>query len=390
MRRKPIGVLIIAAISGGLICAPTSSAMAAAPQTDLSSWASGPVQLLMLPDELEVASQISDPDRAQAFVDWFWARRNRTSNGPTNEFRREFIDRVAYVDKEFSEGPDSPGWATGRGRIYLLLGQPEAVFTTQRRFFVDGALRSLTVWQYQERRAIEGVVRFAFVTTEAGTKLAMAPGDNGFSLAQEDCLRLARERLIHDPAAGSFAVVDYRDAAALPIQVEMTTNGAGVMAHLSLPLQELLGEPQGDRIRYRFRIVAVGTAGGMRPESSDVLEIGLGPDEFSTWSGQRLHIAVWLPPGARDIRLIEEPTGRVAVVAMQATVPGGTQAVGRRLAVTALLDGRGVAVAYLPVCPEKHPRAEAVLVEAGDPDAIVIEPLPGGQLALVAPPEEGS
>ncbi|MCH7924679.1 MAG: GWxTD domain-containing protein [Planctomycetes bacterium] len=63
------------------------------------------------------------------------------------QVRREFIDRVAYVDKEFGEGPQFPGWATGRGRIYLVLGRPKAVLRTERRFFVDGALRSLTLWQ---------------------------------------------------------------------------------------------------------------------------------------------------------------------------------------------------------------------------------------------------
>ena len=120
-----------------------------------------------------------------------------------------------------------------------------------------------------------------------------------------------------------------------------------------------------------------------------MLEIGLGPDEFRTWSDQMLHIAVWLPSGVHTIRVIEEPTGRTAVVRMQASTPGAAEAIGRKLGMMPLLGGRGVAVAYFPVCPERHPRAEAILVDASDPDAIVIEPLPGGRLALALPPEEG-
>lgn len=389
MRRKPIGVLIIAAIIAGIAGVPATVATAAASQSDLQSWASGPVRLLMLPDEFDLLEQISDPVQGRAFIDWFWARRNPEPEAPVNKFRREFLDRVAYVDKEFGEGPQSLGWATGRGRIYLLLGRPEAVLSTERRFFVDGALRSLTIWQYRDQRTSGRVVRFAFVTTEFGTKLAIAKGDSGLAPAQDESLRVARELLVHDPSAGRFGIVDYRDAGSLPVQVELTTNGDGVMARLSLPLEQLLGEPDGDQIRYRFRIVALQATGGMRPESSDVLEIHIGPDEFRTWSDQMLHIAVWLPPGARVIHLIEEPTGRTAVVAMRASAPGGAQAIGRKLAVTSLLGGRGVAVAYFPVCPERHPRAEAVLVDASDPDAIIIEPLPGGRMALAMPPQEG-
>jgi len=389
MRRKPIGVLIIAAITAGIAGAPATIATATASQSDLQSWARGPVRLLMLPDELDLLEQISDPVQGQAFIEWFWARRNREPDASINEFRREFLDRVAYVDKEFVEGPQYPGWATGRGRIYRLMGRPEAVLSTERRFFVDGALRSLTMWQYRDRRTSGRVVRFAFVTTDAGTKLAIARGDNGLAPAQNESLRVARELLVRDPSAGRFGVVDYRDAGSLPVQAELTTNGDGVMARLSLPLEQLLGEPDGEQVRYRFLIVALQAAEGMRPESSDVLEISIGPEEFRTWSDQMLHIAVWLPPGARVIRLIEEPTGRAATVAMQASTPGGAQAIGRKLAVTSVLGGRGVAVAYFPVCPERHPRAEAVLVDASDPNAIVIEPLPGGQLALAMPPEEG-
>lgn len=389
MRRKPIGVLIIAAIVAGIAGVPASIATAAASQSDLESWASGPVGLLMLPDELDLLEQISDPVQEQAFIEWFWARRNPEPSAPVNAFRREFIDRVAYVDKEFGEGPRFPGWATGRGRIYLLLGRPRAVLRTERRFFVDGALRSLTLWKYQDKRTSGRVVRFAFVTTDSGTKLAIPRGENGLPLAQHESLRRAREVLVHDPSAGRFGIVDYRDAESLPMEAVLTTNGDGVMARLSLPLEQLLGEPDGHQIRYRFRIVTLHAGTGMRPESSDLLEIGLGPDEFRTWSDQMLHIAVWLPSGVHTIHVIEEPTGRTAVVRMQASTPGAAEAIGRKLGMMPLLGGRGVAVAYFPVCPERHPRAEAILVDASDPDAIVIEPLPGGRLALALPPEEG-
>jgi len=386
MRTRPVGVLILAALTAGL---PAKVAPASASQSDSPGQVSGPVRLLMLPEELDQLGRISSAGEQQAFIEWFWERRNPEPEGPRNEFRHEYLDRVAFVDKEFGEGPHSPGWATGRGRIYLLMGPPQANFVTSRRFYVDHALRALTVWQYQDRRTLGRIVRFAFVTTESGTKLAIAQGDSGLAPEQNDSLRQARELLVRDPSAGRFGIVDYRDAGPLPLQAELTTNGDGIMASLQLPLNQLLGEPHGDQIRYRFRIVALRTAAGMRPESSDLMEIDIGPEEFRTWSDQMLHIAVWLPSGSDSIRVIEEPTGRTATVRMQASAPGGTRAIGVRLAMTPLLGGRGVAVAYFPVCPDRHPRAEAVLVDAADPDAIVIEPLPGGRLALAMPPGEG-
>jgi GWxTD domain-containing protein len=388
MRRKPLGVLILAALTAGVVSVPATIATAAAPQSDLQRWASGAVSLLMLPHEFELLEQISDPVQGRAFIEWFWARRNPEPSAPVNAFRREFLDRVAYVDKEFGDGSRTPGWATGRGRIYMLLGPPEVVLRTERRFFVDGSLRSLTMWQYRDQRTSGRVVGFAFVTTRSGTKLAVENGDHGLAPEQDEVLRLARERLVRDRSMGRFAIVDHR-VQSLPLQAALTTNGDGVMARLSLPLEQLMGEPAGDRIRYRFRITALPTAAGTLPDSSDVLELGIGPDEFRTGSEQILHIAVWMPPGVRAIRLVEEPTGRTAEVAMLANAAGTAQAIGRKLAVSPLLGGAGVAVAYFPVYPGRQARAEAVLVDASDPGAIVIEPLPGGRMVLAMPRGEG-
>jgi GWxTD domain-containing protein len=59
------------------------------------------------------------------FIERFWARRDPTPETPLNELRRDYLERFAYVLNHFGAG--KPGWATDRGRIYLLLGPPHSV-----------------------------------------------------------------------------------------------------------------------------------------------------------------------------------------------------------------------------------------------------------------------
>jgi len=66
----------------------------------------------------------TDRERLE-FIEDFWARRDPTPGTPANEFRQDYLERFAYVMNHFGAG--KPGWATERGRIYLLLGPPHSV-----------------------------------------------------------------------------------------------------------------------------------------------------------------------------------------------------------------------------------------------------------------------
>ena len=63
----------------------------------------------------------TDQERLE-FIENFWARRDPFPETPENEYRAEYLERMAFVLRRFAAG--KPGWATDRGRIYLLLGPP--------------------------------------------------------------------------------------------------------------------------------------------------------------------------------------------------------------------------------------------------------------------------
>lgn len=89
-------------------------------------WRSGPVQVLMLPEEEKAWQQISTDAEAETFIRLFWARRDPTPGTELNEFRREFEQRAAYAQQEFTT-EDTPGALSDRGRTFILLGAPRRV-----------------------------------------------------------------------------------------------------------------------------------------------------------------------------------------------------------------------------------------------------------------------
>jgi GWxTD domain-containing protein len=89
-------------------------------------WRDGPVRYLLSTDEYARYGRLWTDEARQAFVDRFWRRLDPDPTTAANEFRERYEARVAEADRRFGEGI-STGWRTDRGRIFLLLGEPESV-----------------------------------------------------------------------------------------------------------------------------------------------------------------------------------------------------------------------------------------------------------------------
>ncbi len=62
----------------------------------------------------------------EAFVEYFWSRRDPDPATENNEFREEHYRRIEHANQRFgNEG--RPGWKTERGRIYIIHGPPDDV-----------------------------------------------------------------------------------------------------------------------------------------------------------------------------------------------------------------------------------------------------------------------
>jgi GWxTD domain-containing protein len=89
-------------------------------------WRDGPVRYLLSTDEYARYGRLWTDEARVAFVDRFWRRLDPDPTTTANEFRERYEGRVAEADRRFGEGI-STGWRTDRGRIFLLLGEPETI-----------------------------------------------------------------------------------------------------------------------------------------------------------------------------------------------------------------------------------------------------------------------
>jgi GWxTD domain-containing protein len=122
-------------------------------------------QLARLPEnyrqwlEQEVPYIISDRERNafldfksveewEAFIAAFWRRRDPDPLTPVNEFREEHYRRIEHANKEFGRESPVPGWMTDRGKMYIILGDPD----DRDHMPAAPGLYPVDVWFYQADR----------------------------------------------------------------------------------------------------------------------------------------------------------------------------------------------------------------------------------------------
>jgi GWxTD domain-containing protein len=107
----------------------------------------------------DVAYIISDEERAQFlafaddkdrdnFVRAFWEKRNPSPGNRENAYKEEHYRRIAYANLHFASG--HAGWATDRGKTYIVLGPPDQI-TTSREFDLPAE-----IWHYRSTPLTDG------------------------------------------------------------------------------------------------------------------------------------------------------------------------------------------------------------------------------------------
>ena len=162
-----------------------------------ADWSEGPVRYLLTSEEERAFRQLTSEDEIRSFVERFWERRDSDPLTPQNEFREEFVRRVASANQLFTEST-KPGWKTDRGKIYVLLGPPDEIAASP----VQASRRGQTSWAYRHPPQPElrpfVVVRF---DQEPDGEYRLAP--DAFSESQ--LVRLTNPALFA-PTATDFAV----------------------------------------------------------------------------------------------------------------------------------------------------------------------------------------
>jgi GWxTD domain-containing protein len=142
------------------------------------------------------AVALRSPAEREQFITEFWKRRDPTPTTDENEFRMNFIRRVAFANQEFASN-DALGAMSDRGRVFILLGEPSFVrrrpITTGDNVSVvdlsplknvDGTMEH---WVYSkdqipgDSRTPTGTVMYRFVT-QRGVGDHVLQKDNVFAM----------------------------------------------------------------------------------------------------------------------------------------------------------------------------------------------------------------
>lgn len=122
-----------------LSCAP-SAGVRIFQDPDIQDF-SDKARLIMTDEELKIWKFLPDETSRREFIDEFWKVRDPDPGTDENEAREEFEERIRYANTWFGShnprrGRDSRneeeessrrGWNEDRGRIYIILGPPDAL-----------------------------------------------------------------------------------------------------------------------------------------------------------------------------------------------------------------------------------------------------------------------
>jgi GWxTD domain-containing protein len=93
----------------------------------LDQWSDSPeLTLLGTAEEKGAWKKLHDDLERKTFIDEFWKKRDLRVETDVNEFRRDFMRRVAFADQAFVT-ERTRGSMTDRGRVFVLLGPPRLV-----------------------------------------------------------------------------------------------------------------------------------------------------------------------------------------------------------------------------------------------------------------------
>jgi GWxTD domain-containing protein len=108
-------------------------------------WLEEEVVYIILPVERDVFLKLETDRERERFIDAFWKQRDPNPVTPENEFRTEHYRRLNYANHFFGRETAKPGWKTDRGRMYIILGEPNDI----QRFVGKTMTYPTEIWFYQ-------------------------------------------------------------------------------------------------------------------------------------------------------------------------------------------------------------------------------------------------
>lgn len=360
-------------------------------------WVAGPVKYLLSDKERKIAealisaSDSATSEQLAAFRHWFWERRDPSPGTPRNEFRDQFLDRIAYVNKEFGDAHTTlPGYETPQGIFYLLLGPPHRIEHRTGKVYAEFDETEIEMWIYELDNG--PLLELPFVGTDAGTTLLTTPENLGLHGRIDAALARAATICIHNrdlPFTGASPLTTTQVSPDWPVTGLLARSPDGIEGQLTVPLADLYGRPFGDDLRIDLRFTVEDPANATLAVLGDVTVV-IRAQDFQRWLDRDLSIALWLPDpmdasSAASLLITEVASGRAVRLPMpaQADVARAYE-VEHLLGRAPLAEGEGAAFAFIgrQATDVKTASSVWILRPPQEIDGVVIEELVG-ELVMV-------
>lgn len=208
--------------------------------------------LIMTKEEIEIYKHLPDKESKEAFIREFWQIRDPEPGTEENENKIEFERRIEYATRWFGwrnphKGRLKPeeqkkyrGWATDRGRIYIILGPPDSLVYDESALMTDGRRisspegRRLEVWSYWRFR-----IYVAFRRGPRGRWFLSEPEPDLFTFLEASKLNLVEPGLREEVKRRLTFEAAFRDN----------------HIRISIPVERLNFDESGDKFLAEIRII---------------------------------------------------------------------------------------------------------------------------------------
>jgi len=129
-------------------------------------WLDEEVVWIIASPERDVFLKLQTDRERDLFIEAFWRHRDPTPGTPENEFKTEHYRRLAHANRYYGRTAPMPGWRTDRGRMYIILGEPNDV----TRFDSKPGVYNTEIWFYQDKAAAGLPAGFNLVFFQEGNQ----------------------------------------------------------------------------------------------------------------------------------------------------------------------------------------------------------------------------
>jgi GWxTD domain-containing protein len=119
-------------------------------------WIKEEVVYIITPKERAVFNKLENDKERDMFIEEFWRHRDPTPGTPRNEVKEEHYRRLEYANDRFGGTTPFDGWATDRGKFYIMLGEPAYI----ERYLNSNVTHPIEIWYFQGKPNLRQVPFF--------------------------------------------------------------------------------------------------------------------------------------------------------------------------------------------------------------------------------------